>query len=143
MTAYIDGVTYPIPYRDVYNKINIADAVTQMQETVDSYTKQMNDIIETMPSNYFYSVEEPYDTVYLYDKQTTNTNEISIWSAISADMNNNTILGLTYNASENKRLSAYWNESRDNASAEILPYCAKQFMYVKNNTLTGFVPIND
>lgn len=142
LTAYIDGVTYPIPYRDVYNKINIGDAVTQMQETVDSYTKQMNDIIETMPSNYFYSVAGTYEKVYLYepDNPAIDSTVKYLWGDISADMNNNTILSLSYNGDGSKKLTAFWNS---NSSAEISSYCAKQFMYVKNTTMTGFVFIND
>lgn len=151
ITAYLDNVSYTIPFRTLYNKINVNDAITQMQETVDSYTQQMDDIIKTMPSNYFYSVPTNYTAVYLNmtDKSTLG-NSAFIWKDISAKMENNTILGITYEGTDpSKELMIYWSATTGNnsvvptgpntaniyenkvvLSAKIHPYCSKQFMYL-------------
>ncbi len=151
ITAYLDNVSYTIPFRTLYNKINVNDAITQMQETVDSYTQQMDDIIKTMPSNYFYSVPYSYTAVYLNmtDKSTLG-NSAFIWKDISAKMENNTILGITYEGTDpSKELYIYWSATTGNnnivptgpntaeiydnkvvLSAKIHPYCSKQFMYL-------------
>ena len=67
ITAYNDGAVYDIPYNRIYNKINVADAVTEMQETVDSYTRQMSDVISTMPSNYFFTISDNTKLVNVND----------------------------------------------------------------------------
>ena len=162
ITAYNDGAVYTIPYKTLYNKINVGDAITQMQETVDSYTKQIDDIIKTMPSNYFYSVQAGIKKIYLTDDDkrtgTIPSNVKYIWSAISANMDNNTILGITYEGNPSDELEVYWRTKKksgdnfeliDGLSATIKPYCSKQFLFViptKNadaNNVSGFIKIDD
>ena len=151
ITAYLDDVSYTIPFRTLYNKINVNDAITQMQETVDSYTQQMEDIIKTMPSNYFYSVKSSISNIYLNIENRTNVGASAwIWKDISAKMENNTILGITYEGVDtSKDLYIYWSASTGmNActntasytatdgstatvlSAKIKPFCSKQFLYL-------------
>ena len=38
ITAHFDGNTYRIPYDKLYQKMNVFDAVSQYQETIDAYT---------------------------------------------------------------------------------------------------------
>ena len=151
ITAYLDNVSYTIPFRTLYNKINVNDAITQMQETVDSYTQQMEDIIKTMPSNYFYSVKSSISNIYLNIEDRTNIGASAwIWKDISAKMENNTILGITYEGVDtSKDLYIYWSAStgmnvcpntasytaNDGSTATVLsakikPYCSKQFLYL-------------
>lgn len=151
ITAYLDNVSYTIPFRTLYNKINVNDAITQMQETVDSYTQQMEDIIKTMPSNYFYSVKSSISNIYLNIEDRTNIGASAwIWKDISARMENNTILGITYEGVDtSKDLYIYWSAStgmnvcpntasytaNDGSTATVLsakikPYCSKQFLYL-------------
>lgn len=158
LTSYIDGSVYTIPYKTLYNKINIGDAVTQMQETVDSYTKQMEDIIKTMPSNYFFTVPAGVKDVFLnYEQDATHqasTTMRYIWSAISANMENNTILGITFTPSNaSDTLTAHWKCKCDDTvqelSAVISAYCAKQFLFTTTGngpdgfTVSGFMKVND
>ena len=164
ITAYNDGAVYTIPYKTLYNKINVGDAITQMQETVDSYTKQIDDIIKTMPSNYFYSVQAGIKQIYLTEDNrqpgTVPSNVKYIWSAISAKMDNNTILGITYEGNPSDELEVYWGTKKKSSnnfvllepsalSATIKPYCAKQFLFVipsKNadaDNVSGFIKIDD
>ena len=155
ITAYLDNVSYTIPFRTLYNKINVNDAITQMQETVDSYTQQMDDIIKTMPSNYFYSVRNGINNIYLNVDNKTNAGASAwIWKEISAKMENNTILGITFEGADtSKELYIYWSASKgmnnctntstytatDGSTATVLsakikPFCSKQFLYLTSGT---------
>lgn len=155
ITAYLDNVSYTIPFRTLYNKINVNDAITQMQETVDSYTQQMDDIIKTMPSNYFYSVKNSTNHIFLnIDNNKSNVGASAwIWKEISAKMENNTILGITYEGIDpTKELTIYWSATNggnnvvpDGANTAtynnstvlyttIKPYCSKQFLYLTSGT---------
>lgn len=155
ITAYLDNVSYTIPFRTLYNKINVNDAITQMQETVDSYTQQMDDIIKTMPSNYFYSVKNSTNHIFLnIDNNKSNVGASAwIWKEISAKMENNTILGITYEGIDpSKELTIYWSATNggnnvvpDGANTAtynnstvlyttIKPYCSKQFLYLTSGT---------
>ena len=163
ITAYLDNVSYTIPFRTLYNKINVNDAITQMQETVDSYTQQMDDIIKTMPSNYFYSVKSSISNIYLNIENRTNVGASAwIWKDISAKMENNTILGITYEGIDtSKDLYIYWSASTgmnvcpntatytatDGTTATVLsasikPFCSKQFLYLTSGENT-FGPADD
>lgn len=155
ITAYLDNVSYTIPFRTLYNKINVNDAITQMQETVDSYTQQMDDIIKTMPSNYFYSVKNSTNHIFLnIDNNKSNVGASAwIWKEISAKMENNTILGITYEGIDpSKELTIYWSATNggnnvvpggantatyNNSTVlytTIKPYCSKQFLYLTSGT---------
>ena len=163
ITAYLDNVSYTIPFRTLYNKINVNDAITQMQETVDSYTQQMDDIIKTMPSNYFYSVKSSISNIYLNIENRTNVGASAwIWKDISAKMENNTILGITYEGIDtSKDLYIYWSASTgmnvcpntatytatDGTTATVLsasikPFCSKQFLYLTSGE-NKFGPADD
>lgn len=155
ITAYLDNVSYTIPFRTLYNKINVNDAITQMQETVDSYTQQMDDIIKTMPSNYFYSVKNSTNHIFLnIDNNKSNVGASAwIWKEISAKMENNTILGITYEGIDpSKELTIYWSATNGGNNVvpggantatynnftvlytTIKPYCSKQFLYLTSGT---------
>lgn len=163
ITAYLDNVSYTIPFRTLYNKINVNDAITQMQETVDSYTQQMDDIIKTMPSNYFYSVKNSTNHIFLnIDNNKSNVGASAwIWKEISAKMENNTILGITYEGIDpSKELTIYWSATNggnnvvpggantatyNNSTVlytTIKPYCSKQFLYLTSGT-NNFGPKDD
>ena len=163
ITAYLDNVSYTIPFRTLYNKINVNDAITQMQETVDSYTQQMDDIIKTMPSNYFYSVKNSTNHIFLNIDNSTSSIGASawIWKEISAKMENNTILGITYEGIDpSKELTIYWSATNggnnvvpggantatyNNSTVlytTIKPYCSKQFLYLTSGT-NKFGPKDD
>lgn len=162
ITAYLDNVSYKIPFKTLYNKINVNDAITQMQETVDSYTKQMNDIIKTMPSNYFYSVKDSINHIFLNVDNKTNMGASAwIWKEISAKMENNTILGITYEGVDpSKELTIYWSATNGGHNVvpggtntatynnttilytTIKPFCSKQFLYLTSGT-NKFGPNDD
>ena len=132
-----------------------------MQETVDSYTKQMDTIIKTMPSNYFYSVTANVTDVFLnYEATTTIQPSHSvkyIWSAISANMEDNTILGVTFTPSNTTDVvtvhwkSKYGDQAEVELTDTISAYCSKQFLFstTGNNLggtptkVSGFMRVND
>lgn len=152
ITAYNDGNVYTIPYKTLYNKINAGDALTQMQETVDSYSKQIEDITNTVPTNYFYCPPSGIDTIYL---NTTVSDEYLairagmkyIWSDISENMENNTILSVSFTGAPNESLSVCWCNNFGSSSVKINSYCSKQFLFVSQSgadqNVSGFMLIND
>ena len=162
ITAYLDNVSYTIPFRTLYNKINVNDALTQMQETVDSYTQQMDDIIKTMPSNYFYSVKNGVNNIFLNIDDRSNMGASAwIWKEISAKMENNTILGITYEGTDpSQELTIYWSATNGGNNVvpggtntatygnstilytTIKPFCSKQFLYLTSGT-NKFGPKDD
>ena len=115
----------------------------------------MDDIIKTMPSNYFYSVKNSTNHIFLnIDNNKSNVGASAwIWKEISAKMENNTILGITYEGIDpSKELTIYWSATNggnnvvpggantatyNNSTVlytTIKPYCSKQFLYLTSGT---------
>lgn len=150
ITAYNDGNVYTIPYNTLYNKINVGDAITQMQETVDSYTKQIKDISDTVPTNYFYCPPANVTAIYLNEPepQTIIPSDVKyIWKDISANVANNTILSISFTGASNSNLLVNWTNNGGSSTAKINSYCSKQFLFVTNSgteqNVSGFLLIND
>lgn len=116
ITAYNNNIEYKINYQELYNKLNIPDAMTTMQETIDSYTKQIEDISDSVPSTYFYTVPANIKNVYLnYTPDVTiGSDTLCLWSSISSNVTNNTLFGVTFEGNVSDILNIHWIEKHDN-----------------------------
>ena len=116
ITAYNNNIEYKINYQELYNKLNIPDAMTTMQETIDSYTKQIEDISDSVPSTYFYTVPANIKNVYLnYTPDVTiGSDTLCLWSSISSNVTNNTLFGVTFEGDVSDILNIHWIEKHDN-----------------------------
>ena len=151
ITAYVDGKTYDIPFENVYHKINGNDSVDIMQETVDSYTYQIQQKLDSLPISRYETFKDPpglasniKTSAYL-----NITCPEDITGAIqieNLETYNNSILNISYQPNinaTNKRLPAIlvWSYYRPTpsgypqqlsvATTQIYPYCSKQFIYCK------------
>lgn len=116
ITAYNNNIEYKINYQELYNKLNIPDAMTTMQETIDSYTKQIEDISDSVPSTYFYTVPANIKNVYLnYTPDVTiGSDTLCLWSSISSNVTNNTLFGVTFEGDVSDILNIHWIEKHYN-----------------------------
>lgn len=154
ITAYVDGSTYEIPFNKVYNKINGNDSVDIMQETIDSYTKIIENKIESLPISKFETFTDP-NTIITTDIQTSGflntekTNNIASKSIITnwTEYNNNSLISVSYQPNilvyPNRRIPAklIWSyylpvqagtkSVKYQGSTLIYPYCTKQFILRK------------
>lgn len=158
ITAYVDGSTYEIPFNKVYNKINGNDSVDIMQETIDSYTKTIENKIESLPITKFETFTDP-NTIITTDIQTsgflnlakTNNNASVkiINDSVLSTYSNNSLISISYQPNSinnpNRRIPAkiIWSYyppiaageigNKVTASTLIYPYCTKQFILRKPN----------
>lgn len=158
ITAYVDGSTYEIPFNKVYNKINGNDSVDIMQETIDSYTKTIENKIESLPITKFETFTDP-NTIITADIQTsgflnlakTNNNASVkiINDSVLSTYSNNSLISISYQPNSinnpNRRIPAkiIWSYyppiaageigNKITASTLIYPYCTKQFILRKPN----------
>ena len=158
ITAYVDGSTYEIPFNKVYNKINGNDSVDIMQETIDSYTKTIENKIESLPISKFETFTDP-NTIITTDIQTsgflnlakTNNNASVkiINDSVLSTYSNNSLISISYQPNSinnpNRRIPAkiIWSYyppiaageigNKITASTLIYPYCTKQFILRKPN----------
>ena len=158
ITAYVDGSTYEIPFNKVYNKINGNDSVDIMQETIDSYTKTIENKIENLPITKFETFTDP-NTIITADIQTsgflnlakTNNNASVkiINDSVLSTYSNNSLISISYQPNSinnpNRRIPAkiIWSYyppiaageigNKITASTLIYPYCTKQFILRKPN----------
>ena len=153
ITAFVNGNTYEIPFSDVYYKINGNDAIDIMQETIDSYTKTIQDRIDSLPIIKFESFSglnsvdnNTQISAYLnYDsKPGPDTSHQFLISEIK-NYNDNTVFIISYQPKQGNTLKAKigWQyyppvEAGVQAqivheSTEISPYCSKQFIIRKPN----------
>lgn len=158
ITAYVDGSTYEIPFNKVYNKINGNDSVDIMQETIDSYTKTIENKIESLPITKFETFTDP-NTIITADIQTsgflnlakTNNNASVkiINDSVLSTYSNNSLISISYQPNSinnpNRRIPAkiIWSYyppiaageigNKVTASTLIYPYCTKQFILRKPN----------
>ena len=154
ITAYVDGSTYEIPFNKVYNKINGNDSVDIMQETIDSYTKIIENKIESLPISKFETFTDP-NTIITTDIQTSGflnlakTNNNASKSIITnwTEYNNNSLISVSYQPNilvyPNRRIPAklIWSyylpvqagtkSVKYQGSTLIYPYCTKQFILRK------------
>lgn len=156
ITAYVDGSTYEIPFNKVYNKINGNDSVDIMQETIDSYTKIIENKIESLPISKFETFTDP-NTIITTDIQTsgflnlgkTSNNASASKSIITnwTEYNNNSLISVSYQPNilvyPNRRIPAklIWSyylpvqagtkSVKYQGSTLIYPYCTKQFILRK------------
>ena len=153
ITAYVDGATYEIPFNKVYNKINGNDAVDMMQETVDSYTQEIQRKIDSMPVTRFETFTDPKSILsgniqtsgYLNTDKPNNNAAIKIITDIDT-YTNNSLIGISYQPDTighaNRRLPAkiVWSyylpvsagkSNKITESTLIYPYCTKQFLLRK------------
>lgn len=153
ITAYVDGATYEIPFNRVYNKINGNDAVDMMQETVDSYTQEIQRKIDSMPVARFETFTDPKSILngniqtsgYLNTDKPNNNAAIKIITDIDT-YTNNSLIGISYQPDTighaNRRLPAkiVWSyylpvengkSNKITESTLIYPYCTKQFLLRK------------
>lgn len=156
ITAYVDGSTYEIPFNKVYNKINGNDSVDIMQETIDSYTKIIENKIESLPISKFETFTDP-NTIITTDVQTsgflnlekTSKNASASKSIITnwTEYNNNSLISVSYQPNilvyPNRRIPAklIWSyylpvqagtkSVKYQGSTLIYPYCTKQFILRK------------
>lgn len=154
ITAYVDGSTYEIPFNKVYNKINGNDSVDIMQETIDSYTKIIENKIESLPITKFETFTDP-NTIITTDIQTSGflntekTNNNASKSIITnwTEYNNNSLISVSYQPNilvyPNRRIPAklIWSyylpvqagtkSVKYQGSTLIYPYCTKQFILRK------------
>ena len=156
ITAYVDGSTYEIPFNKVYNKINGNDSVDIMQETIDSYTKTIENKIESLPITKFETFTDP-NTIITADIQTsgflnlakTNNNASVkiINDSVLSTYSNNSLISISYQPNSinnpNRRIPAkiIWSYyppiaageigNKITASTLIYPYCTKQFILRK------------
>lgn len=154
ITAYVDGSTYEIPFNKVYNKINGNDSVDIMQETIDSYTKIIENKIESLPISKFETFTDP-NTIITTDIQTSGflnlekTSNNASKSIITnwTEYNNNSLISVSYQPNilvyPNRRIPAklIWSyylpvqagtkSVKYQGSTLIYPYCTKQFILRK------------
>ena len=156
ITAYVDGSTYEIPFNKVYNKINGNDSVDIMQETIDSYTKTIENKIESLPITKFETFTDP-NTIITADIQTsgflnlakTNNNASVkiINDSVLSTYSNNSLISISYQPNSinnpNRRIPAklIWSyylpvqagtkSVKYQGSTLIYPYCTKQFILRK------------
>lgn len=154
ITAYVDGSTYEIPFNKVYNKINGNDSVDIMQETIDSYTKTIENKIESLPITKFETFTDP-NTIITADIQTSGflnlekTSNSASKSIITnwTEYNNNSLISVSYQPNilvyPNRRIPAklIWSyylpvqagtkSVKYQGSTLIYPYCTKQFILRK------------
>lgn len=154
ITAYVDGSTYEIPFNKVYNKINGNDSVDIMQETIDSYTKIIENKIESLPISKFETFTDP-NTILNTDIQTsgflntekTNNNASKAIITNWTEYNNNSLISVSFQPNvigyPNRRLPAklIWSyympveagakSMKYQGSTLIYPYCTKQFILRK------------
>lgn len=153
ITAYVDGATYEIPFNKVYNKINGNDAVDMMQETVDSYTQDIQRKIDSMPVARFETFTDPKSILngtiqtsgYLNTDKPNNNAALKIITDIDT-YTNNSLIGISYQPDTighaNRRLPAkiIWSyylpvsagkSNKITESTLIYPYCTKQFLLRK------------
>lgn len=151
ITAYVDGKTYDIPFEDVYHRINGNDSIDMMQETIDSYTKQIKAKLDALPTSYYESFDDGTNTAPLiktsaYLNLDAPEGDASVKITYADSYNNNSILNITYQPdinATNKRLPAtlFWAyyipvsngtpSTKTIASTDIYPYCTKQFLVMK------------
>lgn len=158
ITAYVDGSTYEIPFNKVYNKINGNDSVDIMQETIDSYTKTIENKIESLPITKFETFTDP-NTIITADIQTSgflnlaktnkNASVKIINDSVLSTYSNNSLISISYQPNSinnpNRRIPAkiIWSYyppiaageigNKITASTLIYPYCTKQFILRKPN----------
>ena len=160
ITAYVDGTTYELPFSEIYHKINGNDSVDIMQETIDSYTKQLENRINSIPKTKFMAFSDPANieantqmSAYL---NVTPPEGATPCSSLSAklfnveNVGNNDIIGLSYHSNNRTPAKVIWayrppvENSTDQqtltAEATIYPYCTLQFMYSnrQENDITSF-----
>ena len=158
ITAYVDGSTYEIPFNKVYNKINGNDSVDIMQETIDSYTKIIENKIESLPISKFETFTDPNTIIttdiqtsgFLNLEKTSNNASVKIISdSVLTTYNNNSLISISYQPNSinnpNRRIPAkiIWSYyppiaageigNKITASTLIYPYCTKQFILRKPN----------
>jgi len=160
ITAYVDGTTYELPFSEIYHKINGNDSVDIMQETIDSYTKQLESRINSIPTTKFMSFSDPANieantqmSAYLnvtVPPGATPATSLSAKLLNIEKLGNNDIIGLSYHSNNKTPAKVIWEyklpveNSNDQqpltAAATIYPYCTLQFMYAtrKENDTTSF-----
>ena len=159
ITAFVDGTTYEIPFDKVYNKINGNDAVDIMQERIDSYTRTIENKVNSIPVNRFETFNDPANIgeniqtsgYILMNKPNANAAIYIIKPTETLD--NNEIINVSYqptDASRNLPAKIVWEYRLpvvDNAESptitgttNISPYCTKQFIFIKPsvNDTTSF-----
>ena len=151
ITAYVNGNTYAIPFEDVYHKINGNDSIDIMQETIDSYTKQIKNKLDALPVSRYESFDDGTNTASnlktsAYLNLDAPSGDTNLKLSYIEDCTNNSILNITYQPdinTTNKRLPAtlIWSyytpvesgvpATKTVASTDIYPYCTKQFLVLK------------
>ena len=152
ITAYVDGNTYSIPFEEVYHKINGNDSIDIMQETVDSYTKQIqSNKLDALPVSRYETFDDGTNTASnlktsAYLNLDAPSGDANLKLSYIEDCTNNSILNITYQPNinaTNKRLPAtlIWSyytpvesgvpATKTVASTDIYPYCTKQFLVLK------------
>ena len=160
ITAYVNGTTYELPFSEIYHKINGNDSVDIMQETIDSYTKQLESKINSIPTTKFMSFSDPSNiaantqmSAYLnvtVPQGATPATSLSAKLFNIEKIGNNDIIGLSYHSNNKTPAKVIWayklpvGNSNDQqtltAAATIYPYCTLQFMYAsrQENDTTSF-----
>lgn len=151
ITAFVDGTTYEIPFDKVYSKINGNDAVDIMQERIDSYTRTIENKVNSIPVNRFETFNDPANIgeniqtsgyILMTDKPHATAAIYIIKPSVTLD--NNEIINVSYqptDATRNLPAKIVWEYRLpvvDNAvsrteigSTNISPYCTKQFIFIK------------
>lgn len=151
ITAFVDGTTYEIPFSDVYYKINGNDAIDIMQETVDSYTKTIQDKIDNLPTTKFESFSglntvDNNTQISAYLNYTSKPGPDTSHQFLIPEVNNygdGTVLIISYQPKTGNTLKAklVWQyklpveegvtSETYTESVEIAPYCSRQFIISK------------
>ena len=152
ITAYVNGAVYDVSFEDLYNKIDGNDAIDMIQEKIDSYSKQIQNKLDSMPTLRYETFEDPSGlasnvktSAYLNIEAPSDV-DAAIQISNLDSYTNNSILNISYQPdinSTNKRLPAtlIWTnyipvdagtpQVKYVYSTDIYPYCTKQFIFCK------------
>lgn len=143
ITAHFDGNTYHIPYDKLYQKMNVFDAVSQYQETIDSYTEQVKALTKTVPVTRNLVISgDVADLLTTYKAKYGSPKHNTV---VNVTLQNNNAANTT-NSVKSKIAWGNGNAAHSRIDTYTLhPYNSLQYIYLDDtdNSVTGFSKINN
>lgn len=143
ITAHFDGNTYRIPYDKLYQKMNVFDAVSQYQETIDSYTEQVKALTNIVPVTRNLVISgDVADLLTTYKAKYGSPKHNTV---VNVTLQNNNAANTT-NSVKSKIAWGNGNAAHSRIDTYALhPYNSLQYIYLDDtdNSVTGFSKINN